>query len=127
MKWLINLLNIIKEYLKRRTVPLEVHVKVLEENILLTDENKILKSDNMLLERKVIALEKDIEFNTREKLIDQGMIVDLLAYTNIPTKKRKIIEDKVDKQKAFIRKYYGRKHPDHKYNPASIENNEEDK
>jgi len=118
MQLLHNTIKAIKEYL--RSVPFATYETAL--TVIKVKDELIKKQDKeiMLLRRQVIALEKDIEFRVREKLIDQELIVQLLSYTDIPKRKLRSIEDKVSKQKEFIRKYYGKKHPDHKYNPASI-------
>lgn len=121
MNRIIILFNAIKNHFKQATVPLKVHDRqIKEKNDIIDQRDKTI----MLLTRQVIALEKDIEFNIREKLIDQSFIVDLLAFTNIPEANRIELERKVDKQKAFIRRFYGRKHPDDKYNQASIQEND---
>ena len=106
-----NFLILLRKKLRRKNVSLEKYNTVTKAS---EEKDQVIKQQAqtiMLLERKIEALEKDIEYRVREKLIDQEFIVDLLAYTDIPAQKRKKLERKVSEQKAFIIKYYGRKHP----------------
>lgn len=107
---------------KKATIPLTDHEAMKgKKDAIIKQQGKVI----ILLEKKIISLEKEREYNMRENLIDQTLIVELFAYTTMPESKRKKLSDKVDKQKAFIRKYYGRMHPNDKYNPASIKEDEE--